>query len=304
MELPVLQQRKPDWLKVKLPKGTDLHKFARVRQTLEQNGLHTICEEGRCPNIHECWSGGTATFLAMGDVCTRGCRFCSVKTAARGIALDEREPDKIALAVKDWGLKCVVITSVDRDDLPDQGSAHFAKIIRAVKQESPETIVEVLIPDFRADIDCLTRIVDAKPDVISHNIEVVERLQFKARDARANYRNSLAVLENVKKLDSKIFTKSSLMVGLGETFEEMLGAMDDLRNAQVDFLTIGQYLQPTRKQLAVEEFVPPERFEQWKRVGEQKGFLYVASGPFVRSSYKAGELFIESVVKAGRDAFG
>src|SRR3989344_6676839 len=191
MELPVLQQRKPDWLKVHLPKGVGVQKFAAIRQSLEQNGLHTICEEGRCPNIHECWSGGTATFIAMGYVCSRGCRFCSVKTALKGIALDEGEPAKIARAVKDWGLKCVVITSVDRDDLPDQGSAHFAKIISAVKQESPGTIVEVLIPDFRADIDCLARIIEAKPDVISHNVEVVERLQFRARDARANYKNSL-----------------------------------------------------------------------------------------------------------------
>ena len=303
LQRPADGQRKPGWLKVKLPKGTGLQKFARVRQTLQENGLHTICEEGRCPNIHECWSGGTATFLAMGDVCTRGCRFCNVKTAAKGIALDEKEPEKIARAVKDWGLKCVVITSVDRDDLPDQGSEHFAKIIRAVKCESPETIVEVLIPDFRADTECLKRIAEAKPDVISHNVEVVKRLQFKVRDARASYENSLAVLENVKKLDSKIFTKSSLMVGLGETFEAVCEAMDGLRRRSVDFLTIGQYLQPTPMQIAVQEFVPPERFEEWRKVGEEKGFLYVASGPFVRSSYKAGELFIESVVK-GRGAVG
>lgn len=270
--------------------------FQNVRQTIKNLGLHTVCEEAHCPNMSECWSGGTATFMVLGDTCTRGCKFCNVKTFYKGMSVDKKEPEKLALAVKEWGLEYVVITSVDRDDLPDQGAGHFSECIKKIKKESPEILVEVLIPDFRGNIDCLKKIISAEPDVIAHNMETVRRLQRTVRDPRANYQQSLFVLEKIKQLRPQIFTKSSLMLGFGETDQEVLEAMRDLREKGVDILTLGQYLQPSQKHIAVAEYVPQEKWEFFKMMGEELGFLYVASGPLVRSSYRAGELFVKNVM--------
>lgn len=285
------QERKPEWLKIKPPKEN----FSHVKATLKQLGLVTVCEEAHCPNASECWSSGTATFMVLGSVCTRGCHFCSVGKGVEGQAIDVLEPWKIASAVKKWGLEYVVITSVDRDDLPDQGAGHFAKCIQAIRKHCEGTLVEVLIPDFRGNGECLKRIVDAKPDVIAHNVETVEELQHMARDMRAGYAQSLGVLENVKKMDSSIYTKSSIMLGMGEQDESVLKAMDDLRAIGCDFITFGQYLRPTERELPVFEYVTPDKFGFFKEKALEKGFLYCASGPFIRSSYKAGELFVKSL---------
>ncbi len=284
---------KPQWLKIKPP---TTEKYKNIKETLGKFGLHTVCEESHCPNISECWSGGTATFMVLGDTCTRGCRFCQVKTAKKGQELDPYEPRKLALAIKEWGLDYIVITSVDRDDLPDQGAEHFAKCIKEVKKQIPGILVEVLIPDFRGDTECLKKVIAAQPDVIAHNIETVRRLQPKVRDRRANYDQSLVVLTNMKKINPKIFTKSSIIVGFGETDEEVLQTMKDLRSINVNILTIGQYLRPSDWHTDVKEYVPPEKFEFYKMMGESMGFSYVASGPFVRSSYRAGELFVKNVL--------
>ncbi len=284
---------KPAWLKTKLQ---TMGSFDKVRETVKSLGLNTVCESAHCPNISECWSGGTATFMVMGGTCTRGCRFCEV-SHGKPSELDIFEPVKLAKAVKEFNLDYVVITSVDRDDLPDQGSKHFASCIKAVKKMNPGILIEVLIPDFRGREDLIKNIVDARPDVIAHNIETVRRLQRFVRDIRANYDQSLSVLKTVKKLDPKMRTKSSIMLGLGEAENEVCESMDDLRSINVDFFTIGQYLRPSKKQMAVESYVHPDVFEKLKSTGEQKGFLYVASGPFIRSSYRAGELFMKSVIR-------
>ena len=289
-----LLQTKPDWLKINPPKT---EKFSEVKQTIKQLGLHTVCVEAHCPNITECWDSGTATFMVLGDTCTRGCRFCAVKTAGKGNEVDVFEPRKLAVAIQKFGLGYVVVTSVDRDDLFDQGAGHFADCIREIKKLSPGTLVEVLIPDFRGNEDCIKKIVEARPDVIAHNIETVKSLQSIVRDRRANYSQSLLVLEKVKEMDKKIFTKSSIMLGLGEQEEQVFQAMDDLRGINVDFLTLGQYLRPSLKHIALSEFVAPEKFDYYKNIALQKGFLYCASGPFVRSSYKAGEFFVKSLVE-------
>ncbi len=291
---------KPQWLKIRPPTGIGIQNYASVKQTVQGLGLATVCEEAKCPNISECWSGGTATFMVLGDTCTRGCRFCHVKTARQGQSVDIFEPLKLGQAVNSFGLKYVVITSVDRDELPDQGAGHFARCITEVKRQNPGIIVEVLIPDFRASTECIDKIISAQPEVIAHNIETVKRLQRKARDVRANYEQSLSVLEYVKKVSPKTVTKSSIMVGLGETKEEVFEAMDDLRKIGVDCLTIGQYLQPSEKHLQVTEFVHPDTFAEYEKMGLEKGFAYVASGPFVRSSYRAGEFFIENILKERR----
>ncbi len=235
--------------------------------------------------------------MLMGAICTRGCRFCAVTSGHPQGFLDPLEPWKVAQVLSEWGLDYVVLTSVARDDLPDGGAEHFAKTIRAIKQKTPQMLVEVLIPDFRGDGDALKRVVDARPDVIGHNIETVERLTPKVRDRRATYRQSLAVLEHVKKLDPTRYTKSSLMVGLGETDEEIFQTMRDLRAVGVDILTIGQYLRPSARHLEVVEYVHPDKFARWKELGEALGFRYVASGPLVRSSYRAGEFFIKSLLR-------
>lgn len=295
-------QPKPPWLKVRLGTGET---FGRLKSILRERNLVTVCEEARCPNIGECWGGGTATFMLMGDTCTRGCRFCAVKTARRGQALDPDEPDKIAESVAAMGLDYVVLTSVDRDDLPDQGAGHFATTIKAIKAADPRILVEVLIPDFKGDSEALAQIVAARPEVIAHNVETVRRLSPRVRDAKASYAQSLDVLRQLRQMSpagGKVgtdygFTKSALMVGLGETEDELLLAMDDLRSVDVNILTIGQYLQPTKKHLEVVEYVPPERFEALQRAAEAKGFLFVASGPLVRSSYRAGEFFIRNAVE-------
>ncbi len=287
-------QEKPGWLKIVPPRTKN---FEKVRATIRELGMHTVCQSAHCPNAAECWDSGTATFMVLGNTCTRACRFCAVNHSGKGDALDNSEPKNLARAVKEFGLKYVVITSVDRDDLEDFGVEHFAECIREVKSASPETVVEVLIPDFNGNEDCIGKIVGAKPDVIGHNVETVRALQFKLRDRRASFEQSLLVLRKIKELNPKIFTKSSIMVGLGETEEQVLGTMGDLRAAKVDFLTIGQYLQPSKKHFKLKEYISPARFEHYKKLALHKGFLYCASGPFVRSSYKAGEFFVESLAR-------
>ena len=292
----MLEQKleKPQWLKIKLSVNDN---FAGIKNTLKKNNLHTVCESAHCPNISECWNTGTATFMLMGDTCTRACRFCSVKTGNPMKKLDDEEPRKLAQAIAEIKLfDYVVLTSVNRDDLEDGGASHFADCIKEIKKSYPEIIVEVLIPDFKGDIDSLKKIIDAKPEVIAHNIETIERLQKKVRDVRANYEQSLRVLENIKKLNQKIYTKSSIMLGLGETDEEVVQAMKDLKAINVDILTIGQYLRPTDWHIPISSFVSPEKFDYFKQKALELGFLFCASGPFVRSSYKAGELFVKNVI--------
>jgi lipoic acid synthetase len=285
---------KPEWLTIK-PASTE--KYSKIKETVNSLGLHTVCVEAKCPNITDCWSTGTATFMILGDICTRGCRFCSVSKMSKGAEVDLSEPHKLALAIREWKLGHVVITSVCRDDLPDQGAEHFANCIKEIKKENRNTIVELLIPDFRGDKDCLGTVTAAMPEVIGHNIETVERLSPKLRDGRAKYSQSLAVLKATKELGRRIHTKSAIMLGLGEAEEEVIKSMKDLRDAEVDFLAIGQYLRPTKSQIEVQEYIKPERFAYLREKALQFGFLYVAAGPFVRSSYKAGEFFIKRTVK-------
>lgn len=287
--------RKPGWLKVLPPGGAG---FAHVRTILRKNKLHTVCEEARCPNVHECWGGGTATFMLLGATCTRSCRFCAVRSAKQGEPVDPQEPENVARAVRELGLRYVVLTSVTRDDLPDGGAAHFAATIEAIERARLGAFVEALIPDFQGDPRALERVVAAEPAVIGHNLETVARLTPGVRDRRASYERSLHVLRTIKQLNPKIYTKSSLMLGLGEAEEEVLQAMRDLRAAGVDILTLGQYLRPTRWHLPVQEYITPERFARYRELGEELGFLYVASGPLVRSSYRAGEFFIENLKEA------
>lgn len=286
--------QKPPWLKVPLPGGES---FAHLKQILRAHNLHTVCEEARCPNIGECWSGGTATFMLMGDICTRGCRFCAVKSGNPRGASDPDEPKKVADLIAEMGLDYVVLTSVDRDDLPDQGSVHYAESVKQIKLRSPHIWVETLIPDFRADRQAIARIVDSGADVIAHNLETVERLTPRVRDRRATYPQSLNVLALVKELDPRRITKSSLMLGVGEERSEIEKSMDDLRTVGVEILTLGQYLQPTHAHLPVTQFVSPGEFHDLAEVGRGKGFLYVASGPLVRSSYRAGEYFTKHVLE-------
>ena len=285
-------EKKPEWLRIRLPSGEN---YVNVRQTIASLGLHTVCEEARCPNIGECWGGGTATIMIMGDVCTRGCRFCSV-TSGRPLYLDPYEPERVAKAIKKWGLRYVVITSVCRDDLQDGGANHIAKTIKEIKVQCPETIIEPLIPDFHGNRHAIETVAAAGPEVISHNIETVARLSPLIRDSRATYKQSLRVLEMIKDIDYKIYTKSSMMLGLGEMEEEVMQAAKDLRSAGVDIVSIGQYLQPTSRHLPVKEYIMPEKFDSYRKSIEKMGFAYTVAGPFVRSSYKAGELFIKNMV--------
>lgn len=284
---------KPEWLKVKAPGG---EKYAQIKQLLRGLNLHTVCEEASCPNVAECWGGGTATVMLMGDVCTRGCHFCHVKSGNPKGVLDLEEPIKVANAVAELGLTYLVLTSVDRDDLPDGGANHFAKTVEAIKMRTPSTLVEVLIPDFLGEESALARIAGSGADVVAHNVETVARLQQRVRDGRANYAQSLEVLRKVKGLGVK-YTKSSIMLGLGETPEEISTTMDDLRKVGVDILTIGQYLRPSSWHLPVEEYVHPSLFQKYESMGLDKGFLFVPSGPLVRSSYKAGEKFLEALLR-------
>lgn len=285
-------EKKPEWIRMRLPSGQN---YVNVKHTVASLGLHTVCEEARCPNIGECWGGGTATIMIMGDTCTRGCRFCSV-TSGKPLFLDPNEPDKVAKAIRKWGLKYVVITSVCRDDLPDGGANHFAKTIKSIKEESPQTVVEPLIPDFQGNPEAVEKIIGSGPEVISHNIETVARLSPFIRDTRATYQQSLRVLEMIKEINCKIYTKSSLMLGLGETEEEVIQAAKDLRSVGVDIVSMGQYLQPTTRHSPVKEYVSPEKFEWYKNRIENMGFAYTVAGPFIRSSYKAGELFIKNII--------
>ena len=292
--------RKPDWLKTRPPSG---ERFTDIKRTLRDRDLHTVCEEASCPNMGECWSGrngpGTATFMLMGDRCSRGCNFCDVKTGGME-ALDPEEPSNVAEAVVEIGLDYVVLTSVDRDDLPDQGASHFARTIEAIAERDRSVLVEVLIPDFQGEPELIREIIDAEPDVIAHNVETVQRRQHPVRDRRAGYEQSLGVLEQVER-ESAIYTKTSLMLGVGEYDHEVYQTLNDLREADVDVVTLGQYLQPSRSHLDVSSYVSPDKFETWRRVAEEElGFLYCASGPMVRSSYKAGELFVDAVLREGR----
>jgi lipoic acid synthetase len=282
---------KPAWLKIKAPGGGE---YGRLKGLLRERGLHTVCEEARCPNVEECWGGGTATLMLMGDTCTRGCSFCAVKTARKPPPLDPDEPRKAAESVVLMELDYVVLTSVDRDDLPDGGAAHFAAAVRAVRQASPHTRIEVLIPDFQGDRDALATLLASGPDVVAQNLETVERLTHPVRDPRAGYRQTLDLLAAVKHRSDPPFTKSSLMLGLGERPDEVRAAMADLRASGVDFLTLGQYLRPTPRHLPVAAWVTPQEFDAWRAEGEALGFRYVASGPLVRSSYRAGEFAIQA----------
>ena len=291
--------RKPEWLKMERPSG---ERFTEIKQTLRDHDLHTVCEEASCPNLGECWSGrngpGTATFMLMGERCSRGCNFCDVETGGME-PLDEDEPVNVARSVTRIGLEYVVLTSVDRDDLPDQGAGHFAQTIREIKRRNSDTLVEVLIPDFQGEPELVAKIIDAEPDVIAHNVETVERLQWPVRDRRAGYEQSLSVLQQVAE-ESSAYAKTSIMLGVGEYDHEVYQTLRDLRSVGVDIVTFGQYLQPSRSHLEVSEFVHPDVFETWRHVAEDElDFLYCASGPMVRSSYRAGELFIESVLRDG-----
>lgn len=287
--------KKPEWLRVRYPTGENYEKIKRI---LRQHNLHTVCEEANCPNVAECWGGGTATFMLMGDTCTRGCRFCMVKSGNPHGELDVSEPLKVAKTIADLRLRYVVITSVDRDDLPDGGASHFAATIRTIKQHDPDVITEVLIPDFQGNIDHVSKVVEARPEVIAHNIETTEPLTPKVRDPRATYRQSLKVLKAIKELNPAISSKSSIMLGLGETESDLARTMKDLREVEVDILTLGQYLRPTKGHIPVSEYVTPDRFQHYKQVAEQLGYLYVAAGPFVRSSYRAGELFLDASIRS------
>jgi lipoic acid synthetase len=289
-----VSRRKPPWLKVR-PGGGE--SFGEVKGTLRELGLHTVCEEARCPNIGECWGCGTATFLIMGETCTRGCRFCAVATGDPGGVLDCAEPDKVARAAARWELRWVVLTSVDRDDLPDGGARHFAATVRAIAQRSPATRVEVLVPDFAGDAEAIAAVLEAEPAVFAHNLEVVRRLTPRARDRRASYDRSLEVLRMAKQLRPDGLTKSSLMLGLGETDDEVFASLRDLRRVGVDAVTLGQYLQPSPRCMPVERYVEPAEFEAWEVRARELGFRMVASGPLVRSSYRAGELALEGLIE-------
>lgn len=289
-----INARKPGWLRVGVPGG---ERYGRVRETLAGLNLHTVCAEAHCPNVAECWGGGTATVMLMGDTCTRGCRFCQVKTAARPPALDPDEPRHVAEAIRKLHLDYVVVTSVDRDDLPDGGAAHFAEAIRRLK-EVPGLLVEVLTPDFQGDAEAVRTVGRAAPDVFANNLETVRRLTPAVRDGRAGYDLTLGVLARMKQEFPSVVTKSSVMVGLGETPAEVGEAMRDLRSVGVEVLTLGQYLRPSAWHLPVVEYVTPEAFAAYEVEGRAMGFRYVASGPLVRSSYRAGELFLKGVIES------
>jgi lipoyl synthase len=287
--------RKPDWIRVKAPNSASYHETRRI---VRDNQLVTVCEEAGCPNIGECWSKKHATFMLMGDICTRACAFCNVRTGLPG-PLDEAEPGNVADAVARMGLMHSVITSVDRDDLDDGGAGHFARTIGAIRASSPATTIEVLTPDFLRKNGALETVVEAGPDVFNHNLETVPRLYLKIRPG-ARYFHSLRLLQRAKELDPAIFTKSGIMVGLGETRDEIAQVMDDMRSADVDFITIGQYLQPTRKHAAIDRFVTPEEFKALEAVAYAKGFLMVSASPLTRSSHHAGDDFAR--LKAARQA--
>jgi len=282
--------RKPAWLKTRLPAGEE---FNRVNAILSQHHLNTVCSSARCPNLSECWNSGTATIMLLGTVCTRNCRFCSVKTGNPQGKIDPDEPESVAKAVKELGLKYVVLTSVDRDDLSDLGAGIFAQTVKMLKSKTPELKVEVLVPDFGANENLLRLVVDSGPDVFAHNLETVERLSPLVRDPRASYRQSLAVLKKVKKMAPTLLTKSGLMLGLGETMLEVLHTFADLRSVGCDIVTVGQYLQPSRRCLPVARYWTLEEFKEIEQEGSRMGFKYIFAAPLVRSSYQAEKIFAD-----------
>ncbi len=294
-----VQARKPEWIRVKAPNSRG---YAETRQIVKSHNLFTVCEEAGCPNIGECWDKKHATFMIMGEICTRACAFCNVATG-KPAPLDLKEPENVAHAVRTMGLNHVVITSVDRDDLDDGGAQHFVEVIQAIREEAPGTTIEILTPDFLRKEKALEKVVAARPDVFNHNLETVPSNYLTVRPG-ARYFHSIRLLQQVKEIDPTIFTKSGIMVGLGEERNEVLQLMDDLRSADVDFLTIGQYLQPTKKHHAVIRFVPPEEFDEIGRLVRKLGFGMVASGPFVRSSYHAGEMASEWADGLAREVSG
>jgi lipoic acid synthetase len=285
---------KPAWLKVRAPGG---EKYNELKETFRKLDLHTVCEEARCPNVGECWGEGTATVMLLGDTCTRGCRFCAVTTGNPRGAVDVREPEHVARALSRMPLQYVVMTMVDRDDLLDGGAEHVARTVRRLKELRPDMLVETLVGDFGGHLDAVDTTADARPDVWAHNIEVVRRLQRTIRDVRCSFDQSLRVLSRAKQRVPEMVTKSSIMVGIGETDEEVLETMRALRGVGVDVVTLGQYLRPTPKHAPVDRFVEPSTFEDYAREGRAMGFAYVASGPLVRSSYKAAEVFLRSALK-------
>ncbi|GLJ19621.1 hypothetical protein SUGI_0355100 [Cryptomeria japonica] len=302
--------KKPEWLRQKAPQGP---RYEELKSSLSSLKLNTVCEEAQCPNIGECWNGGggaggegdgigTATIMLLGDTCTRGCRFCAVKTSRNPSPPDPMEPENTAKEIASWGVGYVVLTSVDRDDIPDGGSSHFARTVSTLKELKPEILIECLTSDFRGDLDAVAMVVKSGLDVFAHNVETVKRLQRIVRDLRAGYDQSLVVLKHAKASKQGMVTKSSIMLGLGESDNEIKETMHDLRAVGVDILTLGQYLQPTPLHLTVKEYVTPEKFAFWKEYGESIGFRYVASGPLVRSSYRAGEFFIESMLRVQKAA--
>jgi lipoic acid synthetase len=291
--------RKPEWLKMRPPSG---RRFTEIRDTLRDHDLTTVCEEASCPNLGDCWSGrngpGTATFMLMGEKCSRGCNFCDVQTGGME-PLDPEEPTNVADAVAEIGLDYVVLTSVDRDDLDDQGAEHFAETIREIKRRDPSILVEALTPDFQGEMALVDTVAEAGADVLAHNVETVERLQWPVRDRRAGYEQSLRVLERYAESDA--YAKTSIMLGVGEYDHEVYQALSDLREVGTDVVTFGQYLQPSRSHLEVFDYVHPDKFDTWRRVAEAEfGFLYCASGPMVRSSFRAGEFFVEALVRDGK----
>lgn len=286
-----MAQRLPDWLTIRLPRPDTIK---AVEQMMRGKNLHTVCESARCPNLPECWSKKTATFMILGDTCTRSCGFCAIKVG-KGLEVDPLEPANVAQTTEDLGLKHVVVTSVARDDLPDQGAGQFALTIEHLHKRLPHVIVEVLTPDFRGNEACIRTVCDAHPEIFNHNIETVERLHTIVRP-QAKYARTMGVLEKVKEIDPTIYTKSGIMLGLGETQEEVIRTLKDLRKRGVDAVTIGQYLRPTMKHLPVVEYIHPDVFKEYEQIGEDLGFAFVASGPFIRSSYNA-IAFSEKVMK-------
>ncbi len=287
-------ERKPEWLKVRAPGG---ERYTHIKETLRRYDLHTVCEEARCPNVGECWGSGTATIMILGDVCTRGCRFCAVTTGNPRGAYDPREPEHTGRTIAAMGLEYVVITMVDRDDMLDGGAAHVAETLRAIRAHSPEILIEALLGDFSGNLDDVaTTVTEGRPDVFAHNVETVERLQRTVRDARCSMERSLAVLRHAKAVSPETYTKSSIMVGLGETRDEVLETMRALRAVDVDVLTLGQYLRPTPKHHELVRYWTPEEFDALRDEGLAMGFRYVASGPLVRSSYRAAEAFLRGLL--------
>ncbi|CAB9503697.1 Lipoyl synthase, mitochondrial [Seminavis robusta] len=297
---------RPDWFRVPGPSQAKDSKYQEVKRSLSDLNLNTVCEEAQCPNAGECWGGShgtaTATIMLLGDTCTRGCMFCAVNTDSKPPPPDPFEPFKTAEAVNKWGVDYIVLTSVDRDDIPDGGAQHFAHTVELLKHGRPELLVECLVSDFQGDLSSVETLAKSGLDVYAHNMETVERLQKFVRDPRAGYKQSLSTLEHAKKAHPQLYTKTSLMLGLGETDEEVIQTMKDLRAIDVDVVTFGQYLRPTEQHLAVVEYVKPEKFDEFRVIGEKMGFKYVASGPLVRSSYKAGEFYLEHMIKSERQS--